>query len=99
MTKRHDRLDPDQGALSIGGVERVGLVSGPPLERVAGQWALPVDGYTSAHWYDAVTLEGARRMLRLCDGRVDVAGHLLEPGSFPSCRRCRKIINGKAVKT
>jgi hypothetical protein len=41
--------------------------------------------------------QGVRRMRRLCDGRLHWPAELFEPGDWPSCGNCRRIIVSAGV--
>jgi len=93
--RRTDRPDPPQAVIDLGaGVARRGCVSGPPLENVRHGWFLPIWSFGRAHWYDHQVRDKVRELRRLCDGEVSRAADLLEPGTWPSCRRCRAMIVG-----
>jgi hypothetical protein len=95
MTRRTDRADPSQASVNLGdGIARHGMVSGRPIERIRAGWFLPIGDCDRAHWLDPITINRVPAMRRLCDGIAIVPGDLLEPGTWPSCRRCRTIIRG-----
>lgn len=87
--KRTDRPDPPQPGLAFG------ARAGPPLERVRSDWFVPLGECERAHWFDRGKVGNRPTLIRLCDGHGFAPADLLEPGDWPSCKRCTASIKGR----
>lgn len=96
--KRRDRPDPRQLTVDLGGVSRYGFSSGGPIAKMRAGWFLPIGNCDRVHWFDVAARRGVKVGRRLCDGVLVVPGDLLMPGTWPSCARCRRTINGGTTR-
>jgi hypothetical protein len=65
-------------------------MSGAPVKRFREGWALL--GWGKVHYWRRVEIG---IVLSLC-GLSSMVGWLMEPGTFPLCKRCEKAANRRA---
>ena len=95
---RTDRPDPPPTSLrQTHGIpiDSIGEISGGPIVHVRAGWFVPAFDAGRAHWYD-VERDQWMKLRRLCDRRLHWPAELFEPGSWRSCKRCRRMIGDQA---